>query len=50
MCTLPEPEQARRAIRTFKDEYLLDFINIEDGMGINGMTGYSTIVTVTRTV
>ena len=30
MCTLPEPEQARRAIRTFKDEYLLDFINIED--------------------
>jgi predicted nuclease of restriction endonuclease-like (RecB) superfamily len=28
--TLPEPEQARRAIRAFKDEYLLDFINIED--------------------
>lgn len=28
--TLPEPEQARRAIRSFKDEYLLDFINIED--------------------
>jgi len=28
--TLPESEQARRAIRAFKDEYLLDFINIED--------------------
>ena len=28
--TLPENEQARRAIRAFKDEYLLDFINIED--------------------
>jgi predicted nuclease of restriction endonuclease-like (RecB) superfamily len=28
--TLPEPEQANRAIRAFKDEYLLDFINIED--------------------
>ena len=28
--TLPFPEQARRAIRSFKDEYLLDFINIED--------------------
>ena len=28
--TLPELEQARRAIRSFKDEYLLDFINIED--------------------
>ncbi|GHS85489.1 hypothetical protein AGMMS49957_01610 [Synergistales bacterium] len=28
--TLSEPEQARRAIRAFKDEYLLDFINIED--------------------
>jgi len=27
---LPEREQARRAIRSFKDEYLLDFINIED--------------------
>jgi len=27
---LPETEQARRAIRAFKDEYLLDFINIED--------------------
>ena len=27
--TLPEHEQARRAIRTFKDEYLLDFVNIE---------------------
>lgn len=29
---LPEYEQARRAIRAFKDEYLLDFINIEDEM------------------
>lgn len=28
--TLPMLEQARRAIRSFKDEYLLDFINIED--------------------
>ncbi|MCL2766159.1 MAG: PDDEXK nuclease domain-containing protein [Peptococcaceae bacterium] len=28
--TLPEPEQARRAIRAFKDEYFLDFISIED--------------------
>jgi len=27
---LPEKEQANRAIRAFKDEYLLDFINIED--------------------
>jgi hypothetical protein len=27
---LPSDEQARRAIRSFKDEYLLDFINIED--------------------
>ena len=30
MQTLPETEQARRAIRSFKDEYFLDFINIED--------------------
>lgn len=28
--TLPELEQAKRAIRAFKDEYMLDFINIED--------------------
>ena len=28
--TLPVSEQARRAIRSFKDEYLLDYINIED--------------------
>jgi len=28
--TLPELEQAKRAIRAFKDEYLLDYINIED--------------------
>jgi predicted nuclease of restriction endonuclease-like (RecB) superfamily len=28
--TLPEFEQAHRAIRAFKDEYFLDFINIED--------------------
>ena len=28
--TLPEQEQARRAIRAFKDEYFLDYINIED--------------------
>jgi predicted nuclease of restriction endonuclease-like (RecB) superfamily len=28
--TLPESDQARRAIRAFKDEYFLDFINIED--------------------
>lgn len=30
LLTLPEQEQARRAIRSFKDEYLLDYINIED--------------------
>jgi len=28
--TLPDSEQARRAIRVFKDEYLLEFINLED--------------------
>jgi predicted nuclease of restriction endonuclease-like (RecB) superfamily len=28
--TLPAAEQARRAIRSFKEEYMLDFINIED--------------------
>jgi hypothetical protein len=28
--TLSEPAQAERAIRAFKDEYILDFINIED--------------------
>jgi predicted nuclease of restriction endonuclease-like (RecB) superfamily len=28
--TLPELEQAKRAIRAFKDEYFLDYINIED--------------------
>jgi predicted nuclease of restriction endonuclease-like (RecB) superfamily len=28
--TLSEPTQAERAIRAFKDEYILDFINIED--------------------
>ena len=28
--TLPDSEQARRAIRIFKDEYLLEFINLED--------------------
>jgi len=28
--TLPEITQAKRAIRAFKDEYFLDFINIED--------------------
>jgi len=27
---LPESVQAVRAIQTFKDEYFLDFINIED--------------------
>ena len=30
LLTLPEAEQAKRAIRVFKDEYLLDYINIED--------------------
>ena len=29
---LPEPEQAWRAIRAFRDDYLLDFINIEEGI------------------
>ncbi|MCL2051469.1 MAG: DUF1016 domain-containing protein [Lachnospiraceae bacterium] len=28
--TLSEKEQAKRALRAFKDEYLLDYINIED--------------------
>lgn len=28
--TLPDAEHAARAVRAFKDEYLLDFINIED--------------------
>mgnify|MGYP002521755559 FL=1 len=28
--TLPAPDQAFRAISTFKDEYLLDFINVEE--------------------
>ena len=28
--TLPETEQANRAIRSFKEEYFLDFVNIED--------------------
>ncbi|MBP3893637.1 MAG: hypothetical protein J6D34_06295, partial [Atopobiaceae bacterium] len=27
---LPSPQQALRAIETFKDEYLLDFINVEE--------------------
>jgi predicted nuclease of restriction endonuclease-like (RecB) superfamily len=30
MQTLTESEQANRALRAFKDEYFLDFINIED--------------------
>jgi predicted nuclease of restriction endonuclease-like (RecB) superfamily len=30
LLTLTNEEQARRAIRSFKDEYILDFINIED--------------------
>ena len=28
--TIPDAKQAARAVRSFKDEYLLDFINIED--------------------
>lgn len=28
--TMPSPRQAMKAIRMFKDEYLLDFINVED--------------------
>lgn len=28
--TLPEAEQARRAVQAFKDEYFLEYINIED--------------------
>jgi len=32
LLTLPEQEQAHRAIRSFKDEYFLDFINIEDNI------------------
>ena len=30
LLTLPEQEQAQRAIRSFKEEYFLDYINIED--------------------
>ena len=30
MQTLPAAEQAIRAINTFKDEYLLDYINVEE--------------------
>jgi predicted nuclease of restriction endonuclease-like (RecB) superfamily len=30
LLTLPEQEQAQRAIRSYKDEYFLDYINIED--------------------
>lgn len=30
LSTLPKSEQALRAIGTFKDEYLLDFINVEE--------------------
>jgi len=28
--TIPEAKQAARAVQSFKDEYLLDFVNIED--------------------
>ena len=30
LTTFPDPRSARRAIRAFKDEYLLDFINVEE--------------------
>jgi len=30
MQTIPKEEEARRAIRVFKDDYFLDYINIED--------------------
>ena len=30
MRTLPAAEQAFHAINTFKDEYLLDYINVEE--------------------
>lgn len=30
LATLPRSQQALRAISTFKDEYLLDFINVEE--------------------
>ncbi len=30
LTTFPNPKSARRAIRAFKDEYLLDFINVEN--------------------
>lgn len=30
MQTIPDAEQARRAVMMFKDEYLLDFINVEE--------------------
>lgn len=30
LTTIPDARNARRALRTFKDEYLLDFINVEE--------------------
>lgn len=43
--TLSEPEQAQRAIRAFKDEYLLDFINIEDEIDPDERLLEHTIIT-----
>ena len=48
LATIPDYKQAYRAIRMFKDEYLLDFINVEElGMhdeDINGSVIESNIV------
>ena len=49
MNTLPADEQALRAVNTFKDEYLLDFINVEeiavrDKMDVNERVVENSIV------
>lgn len=36
LATIPEPARALRAIETFKDEYLLDYINVEE-LGVRDM-------------
>lgn len=41
LTTIPDYKQAYRAIRMFKDEYLLDFINVEElGMHDEDYAGY----------
>ena len=40
MQTMPAAEQAFRAINTFKDEYLLDYINVEE-LGVRDKQDYA---------